>query len=139
MIGTARSRGHHVRQGLPCSSIDTANVLAQEPPFMGPGSREIAAIRNDKFTLTLRLDAVEPQGVTGTISGNRFSKCQQTLPITSSSVEPEKIIVQSVNAEDRHVPSGCDRILTFVDNDGKIIVTIDNWDGRSWLKIKKRP
>jgi hypothetical protein len=114
-------------------------VVAQEAPFMGPGTWEVAAIRNDRLTLTLRLDSVTPRGVTGTISGNPFSNCHDTLPITSSSVESERIVVRSINVEDRHVPRGCDRTLTFVDDDGKIVVTVDNWDGHSRLKVKKRP
>ena len=78
-------------------------VLAQEPPFMGAGSWEIAAPRNNRFTLNLQLDSVAPQGVTGTITGNVFWKCQETLPITGSSVEPDRITVRSINAEDERV------------------------------------
>jgi hypothetical protein len=114
-------------------------VLAQEPPFMGAGSWEIAAPRNNRFTLNLQLDSVTPQGVTGTITGNVFWKCQETLPITGSSVEPDRITVRSINAEDERVPSACDRTITFIDADGKIIVTIDSASGRSRMKVRKRP
>jgi hypothetical protein len=114
-------------------------VLAQEPPFMEAGTWEVAAPRNNRFTLNLQLDSVTPQGVAGTITGNVFWKCQETLPITSSSVEPGRITVRSINAEDERVPSACDRTLTFIDADSKIIVMIDSASGRSRMKVRKRP
>jgi hypothetical protein len=114
-------------------------VLAQEPPFMGAGTWEVAALRNNRFTLNLQLDSVTPQGVTGTITGNVFWQCQETLPITSASVEPGRITVRSINAEDARVPGACDRTLTFIDADGKIIVMIDSANGRSRMKVRKRP
>jgi hypothetical protein len=118
------------RKSLLAGSIAAAVLvplaaLAQEAPFMGAGTWEVAALRNSQLTLSLQLDSVTPQGVTGTITG--------------SSVEPTRIVVRSLNAESGRVPSECDRTLTFFDTGGKIIVVIDGASGHGRMKVKRRP
>jgi hypothetical protein len=114
-------------------------VLAQEPPFMAPGAWEVVAPRNNRFTLAVQLDSVTPEHVTGTITGNVFWKCQARVPITSSSVEPGRIVVRSLKAEDEHVPGDCDRTLTFIDADSRIIVMLESASGQNRMKVRRRP
>jgi len=107
--------------------------------FLTPGTWEVAAVRNDKFTLTLQVASVSAQGVTGTLGANPYSKCQEAMPVTSSQVEPTRVIVRFLHSENPKIPNGCDRTLTFLNNNGQISVVIDNWNGRNDMKVVKHP